>query len=457
MENNRGSFSGNIGFILAAAGSAVGLGNIWKFPYLTGNNGGGIFILIYLILIATLGIPIILGETIMGRYAQGDAMISYRKIAQECKSKSPKAWSMVGFMGILCGFVILSYYSVVGGWVIEYIVNFITKPIESLNMDTFVGTISSPITPIIYTAIFSLVGIFIVVRGIEGGIEKANKVMMPALFIILIIVVIRSITLPGAVDGLKFMWVPNMEAVEAAGGLGKVALAAMGQVFFSLSIGMGCMITYGSYLKKDTNVIKNSIVVGCMDTSVALLAGMAVLPAVFAFGMEPGQGPGLLFGTIPQVFANFGGIVGPIFGILFFVLVLFAALTSSISLLEVVACYMVDTYKWARKKAVWLMGGIIFIISMVCSLANGPLAGVTIAGLNIFDALSWLSDKILLPWGGLLMCIFIGYVWKPERAKMEATNGGKITWRWYVLWKWLMMVILPILIFIVFLSGIGLF
>ncbi len=457
MENNRGTFSGNLGFILAAAGSAVGLGNIWKFPYLTGTNGGGIFILVYLVLILILGIPIILGETIMGRYAQGDAMQSYRKIAEECKSKSPRAWSFVGFMGILCGFTILSYYSVVGGWVIEYIVKFVTTPIASLNMDTFGATISSPVAPIVYTAIFSLMTILIVVGGIQDGIEKANKFMMPSLFIILIIVVIRSITLPGAVEGLKFMWVPNMAAVEEAGGLGKVALAAMGQVFFSLSIGMGCMITYGSYLKKDTNAVKNSIIVGCMDTSVALLAGMAILPAVFAFGMEPGQGPGLLFGTIPQVFANFGPIMGPIFGILFFVLVLFAALTSSISLLEVVTCYMVDSFKWARKKAVWFMGGVIFVISILCSLSNGALSGLTIGGLNIFDSLSWLSDKILLPWGGLLMCLFIGYVWKPERAKMEATNNGTITWSWFVIWKWLMMVVLPVLIFLVFLSGIGLF
>ncbi len=277
--------------------------------------------------------------------------------------------------------------------------------------------------------------------------------MMPALFIILIIVVIRAITLPGAIEGIKFLWVPNMENVKNAGGFGKVALAALGQLFFSLSIGQGIMITYASYLKKDTNLMKNATMIPIMDTGVALLAGMAVLPAVFAFGIEPSSGAGLMFGTLPQVFHNFGAVFGPIFMFLFFVLVLFAALTSAISLLEVVSCFVIDTFKWERKKAVTIMALVGFLLAIINIMSYGPWGDLMIGGMVLFDFLGYLTDKILIPLCSLSVCIFIGYIWNPQNALKEITNEGALTFKLFSAWSVLVKYIIPILIITIMVMG----
>ncbi|MGL5049360.1 MAG: sodium-dependent transporter, partial [Fusobacteriaceae bacterium] len=394
-SSKRGNWSSSIGFILAAAGSAIGLGNLWKFPYQAGKNGGGAFVLVYLLLVLILGFTLILGEMIVGRKGKSDAFGSYNKIK--------KGWGIVGGIGILTCYIILSYYSVIGGWVLKYILDFVTGGISGDPGAHFGGFISNSFSPLIYLSLFLGATAFIVLKGVAGGIEKASKIMMPTLFAFLIIIVIRSVTLEGASAGIEFFLKPDFSVITGA-----VILSALGQVFFSLSIGMAVMITYGSYLPKDTNMLKSALIIPALDTLVALLAGLAVLPAVFAFGLEPSAGPGLMFITLPKVFEQLP--FGNFFGIIFFVLVLFAALTSSISLLEVPVAFLVDQLGWNRKKAIGILLIGLFILAVPASLSMGIMENVNIFfGMNFFDFLCYLTDNLFLPIGGLLLCIFIGF------------------------------------------------
>jgi len=395
--SNRGQWASNIGFILAAAGSAVGLGNIWKFPYLAGANGGGAFVVIYLVMIVIIGFVIMLGEMAIGRNTHLSSVGAYKKLSEK--------WAFVGFIGVVVGFCILAFYSVIGGWVLNYIGKYLIGGISGAEAGNyFSGFIASTTQPIVWHLVFMVLCCVIVLKGIAGGIEKASKLMMPALFILLVIIAIRSVTLDGAMKGIKFFLKPDFSKVT----IGTV-MAALGQAFFSLSLGMGAIITYGSYLGKTENLEKNAIIIPAIDTAVALLAGFAVLPAVFAFGFEPGAGPSLMFITLPSVFDSMP--FGQFFGILFFILVLFAALTSAISLLEVVVAFVIDTFKIERKKTTIIISTILFFIGIPCSLANGPvMKDVLIFGYNFFDFMSFLAENLLMPLGGLLMCIFIGYV-----------------------------------------------
>jgi len=320
----RGQWASKAGFVLAAAGSAVGLGNLWKFPYMAGENGGAAFVFVYLIILVLIGMTVMLAELTVGRHTQLDALGAYKKLSSK--------WSWVGGMGVLCAFLIMAFYTVVGGWAIRY---FFASFSGVANVD-FGAFITAPVAPIIYTLVFCIITWVIVYSGIGGGIEKASKIMMPLLFIFIIIIAIRSCTLPGAGAGLNYYLNPDLSLIN-----GGVILAAMGQVFFSLSLGMGCMITYGSYLGKDTSLTQSAWMIPTLDTLVAFLAGLAIFPAVFAFGMEPGSGPGLMFATLPQVFDQMPA--GAFFSAMFFLLVIFAALTSAISLLEVVTAYFVDS------------------------------------------------------------------------------------------------------------------
>lgn len=445
MDNNtsnRGQWASNIGFILAAAGSAVGLGNIWKFPYLAGANGGGAFVVIYLAMIVIIGFVIMLGEMAIGRNTHLSSVGAYRKLSEK--------WAFVGFIGVVVGFCILAFYSVIGGWVLNYIGKYLIGGISGAEAGNyFSGFIASTTQPIVWHLVFMVLCCVIVLKGIAGGIEKASKFMMPALFVLLVVIAIRSVTLDGAMEGIKFFLKPDFSKVT----IGTV-MAALGQAFFSLSLGMGAIITYGSYLGKTENLEKNAVIIPAIDTMVALLAGFAVLPAVFAFGFEPGAGPSLMFITLPSVFDSMP--FGQFFGILFFILILFAALTSAISLLEVVVSFVIDTFKIERKKATIIISTILFFIGIPCSLANGPIMkDVLIFGYNFFDFMSFLAENLLMPLGGLLMCIFIGYVWGVDNISDEISCNGKYKFRSKPFFTLMIKYIAPVLIFIIWLNAIG--
>ncbi len=439
--SNRGQWASNIGFILAAAGSAVGLGNIWKFPYLAGANGGGAFVVIYLVMIVIIGFVIMLGEMAIGRNTHLSSVGAYKKLSEK--------WAFVGFIGVVVGFCILAFYSVIGGWVLNYIGKYLIGGISGAEAGNyFSGFIASTTQPIVWHLVFMVLCCVIVLKGIAGGIEKASKFMMPALFILLVIIAIRSVTLDGAMEGIKFFIKPDFSKVT----IGTV-MAALGQAFFSLSLGMGAIITYGSYLGNTENLEKNAVIIPAIDTAVALLAGFAVLPAVFAFGFEPGAGPSLMFITLPSVFDSMP--FGQFFGILFFILILFAALTSAISLLEVVVAFVIDTFKIERKKATIIISTILFFIGIPCSLANGPvMKDVLIFGYNFFDFMSFLAENLLMPLGGLLMCIFIGYVWGVDNISDEISCNGKYRFRSKPFFVIMIKYIAPVLIFIIWLNAI---
>ena len=443
MENNRGSWSSRFGFLMAAVGSAVGLGNLWKFPYLAGENGGGAFVLVYIGLVVLLGFTLMLAEMTIGRHANSDAYGSYNKIK--------KGWGFVGGIGILSGFLILSYYSVVGGWVMKYIVASFTGT-GTVKAAFFGNFISLPVEPLVYHLIFMGLTAIIVIRGISGGIEKAAKFLMPALFVLLVVTVIRSVTLDGAMEGIKYFVTPNFSEITL-----KVVIAALGQVFFSLSLGMGIMVTYGSYLRKDEDLEKDAFIIPTLDSLVAILAGFAILPAVFALGFKPDQGPGLLFITLPAVFENMP--LGSIFGALFFVLVFFAALSSSISLMEVTVAFGIDKLKWSRKTSVIVFTTLMFIIGIGASLSMGEWSDFLIPWIDgnsygIFDFLDVLTSYYLLPLGGLFGALFIGFVWGVPNAVKEIKIGSKFVTE--KLWSILIKFVVPILVFLILLSTTGL-
>lgn len=439
-DQQREQWGSKIGFILAAAGSAVGLGNIWKFPYVTGTNGGGAFVLIYVLMVACIGFSVMLAELVIGRRAQLNAVGSFAKI-------KGGAWPMVGWLGLACGFLILSYYGVVGGWTIKYIFHSFTGLMEIAGAGeagkAFGEFISNPVMVIIYQALFMFATIWVVYRGVGEGIERYCKVLMPALFILLIILIGRAVTLDGAGAGIEFYLKPDFSKVTAG-----TVLAALGQAFFSLSLGMGCMITYGSYLQKDISLPTAAAQVCFLDTMVALLAGLVVFPAVFAFGVEPGAGPGLTFITLPGIFAKMPG--GMIWSTLFFLLLFVAALTSAISLLEVACSYFIDK-GWSRAKAAWTMGTLIFLLGIPSAMSLG--GGLKIAGKDFIDAAGFMTDQIMMPIGGLLICVFVGWVIK-DIAREEITNGGKSpAFAGFDIWVVFVKFVAPLSILYIFITG----
>lgn len=420
MENqkDRGSFS-KIGFILAAAGSSIGLGNLWKFPYLTGQNGGGVFVVIYLIIIATIGFTCMLGEMAIGKYTKLNPIGAYKKIASK--------WKFVGVLGVLVPFLIVTYYNIIGGWVLKYIVESIMGHLPGIAGDSenfFTTYVSSGGAPIFFTLLFVIINAIIIQAGVSSGIERASKVLMPTLFALLVVIAIRSVTLPGAGAGLEFYLKPDFSKLT----LGTVT-AALGQCFFSLSLGMGAMITYGSYLPDSSHIEKDSIVVPLLDTCAALLAGFAILPAVFAFGFEPSAGPGLIFITLPAVFDSMP--LGTLWAIIFFILVLFAAITSSVSLIENPTSWLIDSYDMDRKKATWLVCFVAFLIAIPEALSMGIWSGVTFPpmGMNFFDEVSYIAESILMPAAGFFMCIVIGHVWGMDNFEKAVTNNGEFPFK----------------------------
>ena len=443
---SRDSFGSRFGALVAMAGSAVGLGNLWRFPYLVGENGGAAFIIIYILLSFLICLPIFISEFVIGRRSQKNAYAAFRDLS------GGSAWRWVGLFTIIVPLVVLSYYSVIGGWSVEYLLKSVTFAFESASQSAmstmFSDFVSSTWGPLLVHTGFLLVTIMIVVVGIKDGIEKFSKVMMPLLFFMVLAIAIYSMTLPGAKAGLDYLFNPDFSKIT-----GKACAAALGQAFFSLSLGFGTIMTYASYVDKKENILFQSTATAVSDLMFALIAGMAIMPAVFAFGLNPQSGPGLVFETLPFVFGQMpaGGFVA----ILFFLALLVAALTSSISMLEVAVAYLVEEKGFSRVWACVVLFVICWVVGTVCSLSFGPLSDVKIGGGNIFDFFDNLSSNILMTLGSLMTVLFVGWRLKKTDIYDEFTNGGTLSKNvkiFGVLW-FLIRYICPLAIISIFLSG----
>ena len=443
---SRDSFGSRFGALVAMAGSAVGLGNLWRFPYLVGENGGAAFIIIYILLSFLICLPIFISEFVIGRRSQKNAYAAFRDLS------GGSAWRWVGLFTIIVPLVVLSYYSVIGGWSVEYLLKSVTFAFESASQSAmstmFSDFVSSTWGPLLVHTGFLLVTTLIVVVGIKDGIEKFRKVMMPLLFFMVLAIAIYSMTLPGAKAGLDYLFNPDFSKIT-----GKACAAALGQAFFSLSLGFGTIMTYASYVDKKENILFQSTATAVSDLMFALIAGMAIMPAVFAFGLNPQSGPGLVFETLPFVFGQMpaGGFVA----ILFFLALLVAALTSSISMLEVAVAYLVEEKGFSRVWACVVLFVVCWVVGAVCSLSFGPLSDVKIDGGNIFDFFDNLSSNILMTLGSLLTVLFVGWRLKKTDVYDEFTNGGTLSRNaklFGVLW-FLIRYICPLAIISIFVSG----
>lgn len=452
MENKRAQFGSKIGFILAAAGSAVGLGNIWKFPGKAYEGGGGAFILIYLAIVLLIGLPVMLSELSLGRATQKNTVGTFRALN--------KKWTWVGWTGIIVAFIIACYYSHVGGWVLRYVVSYIVEPgtvyadplgyfYNLLGYNAVEGTTFFPWIAILFGAVFMAVNAFILIKGVEGGIEKFNKIGMPALFILLIVLLVRAVTMDGAGAGVAYMFSLDWSKVTF-----NTVLAALGQAFFSLSLGMAIMITYGSYVSKDENLGKNSFVICGLDTLVALLAGFIIIPAVFAtLGAEGvGKGGGFAFASLAGVFEAMPA--GAVFGVLFYLLLLFAALSSCISIIEGLVAFLTEEKGWDRKKTIIISCIVMFVIGCLytCSQAAYNIKGVWFDCANGFtfpafgDFMEYVTDRLLIPVCALGTSIFVGWVWKPKSAIAEIEQDGKFKFGFGKVYSFLIKYLVPVAI-----------
>lgn len=439
-------WTSKLGFILAAAGSAIGLGAIWKFPYVAGTNGGAIFFLIFILLTLFIGAPILIAEFVIGRATQKDAISAYRELAPR------SAWHMLGYLGVIASIILLSFYSVVGGWILSYLWRSVTGAFTGLTRveygALFEATIGNPIEAVIAQFIFILLTIWVVQGGVQKGIEKANKYMMPALFILFIILAIRSMTLTGASAGIEFLLMPDFSRISA-----ETLLLALGQSFFALSVGISVMVTYASYLSKAENIMKSAFSVVGLNILISLLAGLVIFPAVFALGFEPGAGPGLVFVVLPAVFNEM--VFGGVFLTIFLILLLFATLTSAFSILEIVVAVMVKKEAGKRKRAAWIAGIVIFVIGIPSALSFGILSNVKLFNKNIFDFADFLVSNLSLPLGALFISVFIGYRIPRQLVKKELELGTKGLGKIFDIWYLSIRYIVPVGIILVFLNSVG--
>ena len=447
---DRASFGSKIGAILAAAGSAVGLGNIWRFPYEAGNHGGAAFILIYLACVFVMGMPIMIAEFTVGRRAKASTGRAFGLLANNSK------WNFIGMLGVLAGLLILGYYSVVAGWTLEYILTSFTNGFADKKPEDFVSAFQAfsqdPIRPVIWLLTFLFFTNFIVVKGVKDGIEKSAKIMMPVLFILIVVLAICSMTLPNASKGLEFLLKPDFSKVNA-----DVFLGAMGQAFFSLSLGMGCLSTYASYFGSDTRLGKTALSVGVIDTFVAILAGLIIFPAAFSVGIQPDAGPSLIFITLPNVFQQaFGSIpfLAMIFSLLFYVLLALAALTSTISLHEVVTAYLNERFTISRNRAAMLVTGFCVVTGILSSLSLGAW-DAKFFSLSFFDLLDFVTAKLMLPLGGLLVCLFVGWYLKRSVSYEELTNYGLQKATYFPIYMFILRYFAPIAITLIFVNELG--
>ncbi|WP_107943136.1 sodium-dependent transporter [Metasolibacillus fluoroglycofenilyticus] len=446
MGQQQEQWTSRLGFILATAGSAIGLGAIWKFPYIAGVSGGGAFFLIFLIFTLFVGLPILLAEFAIGRGSQRDAVSAYLTFAPNSK------WHFVGILGMITCFILLSFYSVVGGWIILYMVQAVIGNLSGLSETAYAPLfndfIANPLYAILFQFIFMAITIFVVAKGVQQGIERAGKIMMPALFISFLILIIRSLTLDGVGEGLHFFLYPDFSNMSS-----KTILFALGQSFFSISVGVSVMVTYSSYLSKNEDLPKSALTIVLMNLFISLLAGLAIFPAVFSFGFEPTEGPGLLFVVLPAVFNQMP--FGTFFLLVFLILFLFATLTSAFSMLEIIVAAVTKQDRKKRKSTTWITGLLIFIVGIPSALSYGMLSDFTIFDKTIFDAADYLVSNILMPLGALLIAIFAGFAIPRNTLLAEISDGASYAKRLFAIWLIAIKYVAPIAIIIVFLDAIG--
>jgi NSS family neurotransmitter:Na+ symporter len=450
QKSERVSFGSKLGAILAAAGSAVGLGNIWRFPYETGNHGGAAFILIYLACVFVLGMPIMIAEFTVGRRSKASTGKAFGVLAPGTQ------WKWIGFLGVLAGLLILGYYSVVAGWTLEYIVTSLSNGFAGKGPEDFVASFQSfsqdPIRPIVWLLAFLFLTHFVIVKGVKDGIEKYSKILMPVLFILIVVLAGCSLSLPNAGKGLEFLLKPDFSKVDAG-----VFLGAMGQAFFSLSLGMGCLSTYASYFGSDTRLGKTALSVGVIDTMVAILAGLIIFPAAFSVGIHPDAGPSLIFITLPNVFQQaFGGVpfLAAIFSLMFYVLLALAALTSTISLHEVVTAYLNERFNLNRSRAALLVTSFCAVTGVLSSLSLG-VWDAKFFSLSFFDLLDFVTAKLMLPLSGFLVCLFVGWYLKRSLSYEELTNYGMQKVPYFTVYMFILRFLAPVAISLIFVNELG--
>ena len=446
-SHNRATLGGKLSAVLVATGSSVGLGNIWRFPYVAGDNGGGAFLVIYILCVILMGLPLMIAEFSVGRASHLNAVGAYRAL--------DRRWSFLGYNGVLAAFLILGFYFVVSGWTAEYMVHSVTGSLAQYTTaaeyeSVFTNFISNPWRPILYTVLFALATHFVIALGVQKGIERSAKVLMPLLFVVLIALSIHSLLMPGGGEGLRFFFKPDFSKVTPS-----TVLVALGQAFFSLSIGIGTMVTYASYFKPETNLRHTALNVTILDTLVAVLAGVVIFPAVFSAGIEPTSGRALVFITLPSIFNSMP--LSMVWSSIFFLLLAVAALTSTISLHEVVTVYLHEEWHLSRKAAAWLTTAATAALASLASLSLGVLGSWKVCGLSLFDSLDFLTANILLPAGGLFTCIFVGWKLDHHILKAQITNNGELKFRIYGLFSFLLRYVCPAVLLLIFLDNLGVF
>lgn len=450
-KEKRANFGSKIGVILATAGSAVGLGNVWRFPYMAGQNGGAVFIMIYVACVFVLGIPCMMNEFIIGRNSASNTARAYRKLA------GGTPWALIGYFGVLTGLIITGYYAVVSGWCFQYIYASAMGHLKGdpqFFADYFTAFEQNPLKPVFWAVLFLLVTHFVIVRGVRNGIEKASKMLMPALFVLLLILVVAACMLPGAWSGVEFLFKPDFSKVTK-----DVFLGALGQSFYSLSIGMGCLCTFASYFSRDTNLTRSAVQISVLDTLIAILAGLIIFPAAFSVGVSPDSGPSLIFITLPNVFMEaFASMpaVGYVVALAFYALLSLAALTSLISLHEVSTAFVVEELRISRAKAATIVTAVCGVIAAMCSLSLGRFAdALSIGGKSLFDCFDFLTGQIMLPMGGFMTCLFLGWYMPHKIVRDEYTNFGTMRGKYFHLYIFLVKYLCPVCILLVFLHQFG--
>lgn len=444
--SQRDNWSSKLGFLLSAAGSAIGLGAIWKFPYTAGTHGGAVFVLLFLLFTFLVAAPILVAEFAIGRHARHSAIQAFRRIMPG------SAWPLVGWMGVITCFVLLSFYSVVGGWVLAYVCYAVTGQLTvSTDFSAFFEQlITNPVEVIAFQAVFMLATVSVVRSGISSGIERANRYMMPALFIMFIVLAIRSLSLDGAMEGVRFLLQPDWSFLN-----GETMLGALGQAFFALSLGVSAMITYASYLRNDNDLMRNANIIVWMNLLISLLAGLVIFPAVFALGFEPNQGPGLIFAVLPAVFAKLP--FGMVLFAVFMVLVLFATLTSAFAILETTTAAIIGDHPERRSTYTIAVGLAVLIAGIPSALSFSSLSDVKLIGdRGIFDSLDHLVSAWSMPLGALLIGVFVAWIWRRDAVRTEVTTGSNLPGWVFATWLFLVRFIAPVAILLVFLHGIGL-
>ncbi|MBQ7471508.1 MAG: sodium-dependent transporter [Prevotella sp.] len=468
MSSERGNFGTKMGVILATAGSAVGLGNIWRFPYMTGQDGGAAFIILYFVCVIMLGIPGMLCEFIIGRHSSANAARAYSRMEEESRQerepggtrgrllRKVRGASMIGYMGIITSMIILGFYAVVAGWCLQYLFASVMGEVQgnaSYVQEYFVSFSTDAWRPLLWTVAFILGTHFVVVHGVRNGIERASNLLMPTLFILLIVIVVAACSLPGAGKGIEFLLKPDFSKMTHS-----VMLEALGQAFFSLSLGTACLCTYASYFSRQTNLLKSAVQIALVDSLIAILAGLMIFPAAFSVGVNPDSGPSLIFITLPNVFQQaFAAVpvVGYVIGILFYGLLALAALTSTISMHEIGTAFFYEELHITRRQGAWIETIVCSVIGIFCSLSMGAVDSLKLFGMEFLNFCDYLTAQILLPFGSLLTCLFVGWYVPRHIIRNEFTNWGTLRSTFFSAWLFVVRYVCPLCILAIFLHQFG--